>query len=493
MELLLLIIRVILAALLITAGVAKLADLKGAEKAARGFGVSGSLAIFGPVLLSVAEIVLGLILLFPSVSWWGALGAAALLAIFVGMMAYQWFRGNAPDCHCFGQLHSEPVGIKSIVRNVIFLALAAIPILRGPNAQGLQLQAVTSEMMPTILETLAVIMIGGAILYLRKIIAAQDELRRRLDLLEVISKEGSVVDHEHLSDPNLGLPIGSPLPDIELRDLDGQKISSRDLIGSEKGVLFYFVSPTCEPCQALLPEFDQWSKDLSGRVRTFFISSGSQKENLKKFEGLNRSLILLDDERRFALAVGGRWTPTALFIDSAGNIASHVAAGDIAIEELVERIKAAKLELPFTFFANGSHHGRGLKIGVEAPDFALSDINGREIGKHQLIGNRTLVAFWSPTCPHCAAFLDEFKKWEGSRTNGELNVILMSDGDVEEHKALQLGSPIVLDKGYKTAAKLGMFGTPSAVLIDENGVIATETAVGASNIWALLGRQNGTN
>jgi hypothetical protein len=40
---------------------------------------------------------------------------------------------------------------------------------------------------------------------------------------------------------------------------------------------------------------------------------------------------------------------------------------------------------------------------------------------------------------------------------------------------------------------MGMFGTPSAVLIDENGIIATETAVGASNIWALLGRQHETN
>ena len=103
------------------------------------------------------------------------------------------------------------------------------------------------------------------------------------------------------------------------------------------------------------------------------------------------------------------------------------------------------------------------------------------------------MTFWSPTCPHCEAFLDEFKSWERSRKNGDLNVILLSDGDIDEHRALDIGSPVVLDKGYKTAAKMGMFGTPSAVLIDENGIIATETAVGASNIWALLGRQHETN
>src|SRR6478672_2181818 len=177
MNLFLLIIRVILAALLVTAGVAKLADLKGAEKAAKGFGISGTLAVFGPVLLSIAEILLGGMLLFTSVSWYGSIGAAALLMAFIGMMAYQWSKGNSPDCHCFGQLHSEPVGVKSIFRNVVFLALAAIPLISGPTAQGLQLQAVTTEMMPTILGTAAVIMLGGTLLYLRKIVATQEHLR----------------------------------------------------------------------------------------------------------------------------------------------------------------------------------------------------------------------------------------------------------------------------------------------------------------------------
>src|SRR5438309_1125589 len=149
MELFLLLDRIVLAAIFATAGVAKLADLKGAEKAAKGFGMSGALAVFGPVLLSIAEIVLGGMLLFPSVSWYGSIGATALLTAFIAMMAYQWSKGNSPDCHCFGQLHSEPVGIKSIIRNVIFLALAALPLISGPTAQGLPLQAVTMEMMPT--------------------------------------------------------------------------------------------------------------------------------------------------------------------------------------------------------------------------------------------------------------------------------------------------------------------------------------------------------
>ena len=230
MNLFLLIIRLLLAALLATAGVAKLADLKGAEKAAKGFGIPRSLSVFGPVLLSIVEIVLGGTLLFPSVSWYGSIGAAALLIAFIGMMTYQWSKGNAPDCHCFGQLHSEPVGAKSIIRNVIFLVLAAIPLLSGPATQGLQLQSVTVEMMPTILGILAVIMLGGALMYLRKIVATQEHLRRRLDVIELIAHEGLQVDHEHVSDPNQGLPIGSPLPNFDLKKLSGGSTSSRELV-----------------------------------------------------------------------------------------------------------------------------------------------------------------------------------------------------------------------------------------------------------------------
>jgi len=479
-----------LAGLFATAGLAKLADLQGAEKAARGFGVSGPLSKFGPVVLSLAEIVLAATLLFPSVSWYGAIGAASLLIVFIAMMAYQWSRGNAPDCHCFGQLHSEPVGLKSIIRNLLFLGLAAFVWSGGRARQGLQMNQLTVEIMPTILGTLAVLMLGGALLYLRKIIALQEEFRRRLDVLEVVAREGAPVDHEHFSDPHDGLPIGSPLPEFQLRSLDGTPVSSRELVRDDKGVLFFFVSPACEPCQILMPEFRNWSDDLKDRISTVFVSSGDEKENRKKFAELGDSTVLLDDDRSFAIAAGGRWTPTALYVDANGRIASHVSAGDTAVAELVDKIKASDLNTPFTFFSSGHHQGRGLKIGEETPDFALVDIEGREITRHDLLGKRTLFTFWSPTCPYCTKLLDEFKKWETSRTNGHPNIILISDGDVKEHKEFGFRSPVILDKDYRTAAHLGMLGTPSAVLVNENGIIESETAVGAKNIWALLGRNN---
>ena len=68
-------------------------------------------------------------------------------------------------------------------------------------------------------------------------------------------------------------------------------------------------------------------------------------------------------------------------------------------------------------------------------------------------------------------------------------MIVFSDGTREDHEAFGLRSPVILDEGHKTAAGFGMYGTPSAVLVNEDGIIVSETAVGAPDIWALIGKR----
>ncbi|MGI9037052.1 MAG: peroxiredoxin family protein [Pyrinomonadaceae bacterium] len=68
-------------------------------------------------------------------------------------------------------------------------------------------------------------------------------------------------------------------------------------------------------------------------------------------------------------------------------------------------------------------------------------------------------------------------------------MLLVSSGDAEANKELNLQSPVILDDKREIAEKLGMSGTPSAVLIDENGKIVSEVAVGAPQIWTLIGKR----
>src|SRR4030095_14858986 len=125
MDLFSLILRLALAACFGTSGIAKLFDPAGTTKAAADFGVPASLTRVVAYLLPAAEALIAASLVFVQFSWFGAVGATGLLLVFTLGMLVQLAKGNAPDCHCFGQIHSEPVGKASIARNVALVVLAA--------------------------------------------------------------------------------------------------------------------------------------------------------------------------------------------------------------------------------------------------------------------------------------------------------------------------------------------------------------------------------
>src|SRR5947209_15440906 len=108
MALVLLIVRLLLAAVFLVAGLAKMADLAGSRQALRDFGVPARLADPFGLLLPLAELAVAVALLPTISAWWGALGALVLLLLFVVGIGYNLVRGRHPECHCFGQLPSAP-------------------------------------------------------------------------------------------------------------------------------------------------------------------------------------------------------------------------------------------------------------------------------------------------------------------------------------------------------------------------------------------------
>lgn len=488
MEIALLIIRLILFGVFAVAGVSKLLDPEGAKKAMREFGTPDEFASFFAVALPFAEIVFAVCFLFPTMSWVGAIGALVLLASFIGGMIWQISQGRAPDCHCFGQIHSEPVGKKSLVRNVIFALLAIALIVQGRNNQGLELgstgPAILQMALILGLVILAIILLG----YLVKLTAQQSEIVRRLGVLEFASGDVDPVERNDAGDPADGLPIGAPLPDFSIPDLDGRVVHFENLLGENKPFLFLFVGAQCAPCEALLPEIREWEAELSGKLKFVFVSQGDTAANRKKFGDGGERRVLVEKERNFAIKVNAKWTPTALFVDAEGNIASHIAAGDVAIRRLIEQIKTRDLNAEFTYFLGLNGH-RKPNIGQPIPQFSATDVTGRPITDKDFIGRRTLVAFSSPTCSHCARLMEQIREWEPRRRAHDPNLLIFTDGDPDEQRKLGIDAPIIVEKDYKTAIKFGMRGVPSAVLINEDGVISTEAAIGPGNIWSLIGEQ----
>src|ERR671933_3073293 len=71
-----------------------------------------------------------------STAWWGAIGALALLLLFVAGIGINLARGHKPDCHCFGQLHSSPAGWKTLGRNGVLVAVAGFVAWQGWEDAG---------------------------------------------------------------------------------------------------------------------------------------------------------------------------------------------------------------------------------------------------------------------------------------------------------------------------------------------------------------------
>ena len=493
MEIVLLGIRLCLFSIFALAGIGKLMDLNGSKKAVEGFGVPTVLAKPLGVLLPVVEIAIAILLLPVQTAWFGAIAGGVLMLIFVGGMLWQMKLGNAPDCHCFGQIHSEPVSKKSLIRNAVFVLLAGILVVSGKGNQGSGIfdssnSSADLDIMQIILGIAVIGFLAAIVFFLKKISEQQTQIMRRIEVLELISHEGGKeVERDDVTDPGKGLPIGAPVPTFELPNINNEKIAFKSLLKTGNSTLLFFVSPSCSPCEALLPDIEEWQAKFREKINFVFISSGKAKENLDKFAGDSFKQILLQKDNEISELFGAEWTPTALFINSDGAIASRVAAGDSAIRELMELVEAEAFEKDNDFILNGE--GKDSKLGTDAPEFALNDLKGEEISEAYFKEQKTIVTYWGTKCPHCVNMLEELREWDKSKGVDDPNLLVISSGEIEDHDEMELNSPVVIDNEHEVGPGLGMQGTPSAILIGKDGKIASEVAVGADGIWSLLGKQ----
>jgi thiol-disulfide isomerase/thioredoxin len=109
-------------------------------------------------------------------------------------------------------------------------------------------------------------------------------------------------------------------------------------------------------------------------------------------------------------------------------------------------------------------------------------LNGRR-------GNRTVLLFWNPTCGYCQQMLPDVMQWERERASDALALLVISSGPIEANKSQGFRSRVVLDNQFVAGETFGVSGTPSAMLLDEQGKVASGVAVGKEAVLALLSRK----
>jgi uncharacterized membrane protein YphA (DoxX/SURF4 family) len=120
------VVSVMLGAVFVVSGVAKVAAPQQWRSQSAGLGVPRTIAIVVPAI----ELVVGASLVAQLARRVSAVVAIVMLLAFTTLLVVRLKQGRRPPCACFGSLTSKPIGWSDVVRNVVFIALAVAAAAR---------------------------------------------------------------------------------------------------------------------------------------------------------------------------------------------------------------------------------------------------------------------------------------------------------------------------------------------------------------------------
>lgn len=458
--------QLVLVIVFAVAGIAKLARIDKTRTMLGAFGVPVRLIAPASLLLPLGELATAAGLLVPIFAWPASAAAALMLALFTAAVGIKLAQGLAPDCNCFGQTKSAPIGPRTLARNGLLLVLAIAlvgfqPAFASPASWGA---------VPTMLAWFAVAGIFGAVftaMLAISIVRLQRWLRHRRFQYERAQVLGTLkhVAPITLKPASSGLPVGSPAPDFHLSDGNGNLVGLADLLDGDRPVLLTFVSAGCPSCEALAG--DAQGGALGAAARLVLVREGPVDRQRRG------SGTLFQIHREVADSYRSWGSPEAVLVMPDATIGSSVLKGLPAIRSA---LAARPRVLP------PAPPGR---IGAPVPPMSFRDQHGRARSLADFRGRELLMLFWSPYCSYCQNMLDTLASWAHDPPPWAPALLVIAPAAKDNEPVLKLGAPLAIDVGRKFSTVFGVNGTPTGVLLDDQGRIAAEAAIGADAIMAL--------
>lgn len=132
MDVILLALRLALAAVFLVSATAKFASLTGSRRAAADLGVPTRVAPVVGTLLPFVELAVAIGLVVLSDARVAAVAAAVLLAAFTALVAANLAHGRSPVCRCFGDVgRAAPISTATVARNAALLVMALVVAVAG--------------------------------------------------------------------------------------------------------------------------------------------------------------------------------------------------------------------------------------------------------------------------------------------------------------------------------------------------------------------------
>jgi peroxiredoxin len=293
--------------------------------------------------------------------------------------------------------------------------------------------------------------------------------------------------------PN-ALAAGTQVAAFQLPDRAGKTVSLEDFRG--KPVLLVNWNPGCGYCDLVAPELARLQPALRERdVQVLLLAQGGALANriLAEEHGLEFPILLLADDAPGPELFRDQGTPVAYLLDREGKIQKPLATGydqvaALAGEAAEESWKRTRLpgEKPLS---QSKIERNGLKAGTVAPRFTLPDLSGRDVSLESYRGRRVLLVFSDAHCGPCDQLAPHLVRLHRQSGNGGVDLLLVGRGDLEENRAKAEAHgfefPVVVQRRWELSKEYGIFATPVAFLIDEDGVISRSVARGVDEILAL--------
>jgi thiol-disulfide isomerase/thioredoxin len=119
----------------------------------------------------------------------------------------------------------------------------------------------------------------------------------------------------------------------------------------------------------------------------------------------------------------------------------------------------------------------GSFVGIEAPELAVGDPNGKTVRLSELKDTVVFVNFWATWCPPCREEMPSIQalhnKFKDQKDFRMITILYRDkyDNAMAYMKDNKYDFPVVVDIDEKTAKSYGVTGVPETYIVDKKGIL----------------------
>ncbi|MCB2184641.1 MAG: TlpA family protein disulfide reductase [Desulfobulbaceae bacterium] len=137
------------------------------------------------------------------------------------------------------------------------------------------------------------------------------------------------------------------------------------------------------------------------------------------------------------------------------------------------------------------------EVGKPAPNFTLTDIDGKQWQLSSLRGKVVFINFWATWCPPCQEEIPSMQALYEGMADAPFQMLSILNNDRPDYARMladKIGFtfPILMDPESTAAAQYGLTGVPETFIIDTQGVLR-EKFIGprpwnSREAWMMIGQ-----